>query len=58
MVVPFRACGVITRSCCTGLGDVCSVEFLAGLSHIERVEPLGYHAIAQAKYAALDRVGI
>jgi pyruvate formate lyase activating enzyme len=32
-----------------------SGKFLAGLSHIESVELMGYHDIAQAKYEALGR---
>lgn len=32
-----------------------SGEFLAGLLHIEHVELMGYHDIAQAKYEALGR---
>jgi pyruvate formate lyase activating enzyme len=32
-----------------------SGKFLASLSHIEGVELMGYHDIAQAKYEALGR---
>jgi pyruvate formate lyase activating enzyme len=32
-----------------------SGKFLASLSHIESVELMGYHDIAQAKYEALGR---